>query len=98
MVEDDEATLRGSAEGVGSRAAAGVATALGGVAVTETETDGGVKWRTVLQGGKPPREALRDDESEHNDDPLPGGWTATKDGKTPQVRFPKGEGCGKPSS
>ena len=72
VVEDDEATLRGSAEVAGSRAAAGVATALGDVAVAETETDGGVKWRAVLQGGKPPPETLRDDESEPNDDPLPG--------------------------
>ena len=57
---------RGSAEGEGSKTAATA------TAVAEAETDGGVKWRTVLQGGKPPREALRDDESETNDDPLPG--------------------------
>ena len=72
VVEDDEATLRGSAEGVGSRPAAGVATALGGVAVAEAEVDSRVEWRIVSQGGKLPREALRDDESEPNDDPLPG--------------------------
>ena len=32
----------------------------------------GVKWRAVVQGGKPRGEALRDDESETNYDPLPG--------------------------
>ena len=77
MVEDDEATLRGSAEGAGSRPASSVATALGGVAVAEAQVDGGVEWRVVSQEGKPPREVLRDDESEPNDDPLPGdnvGW------------------------
>ena len=71
MVEDDEVTSRRSAEGADLRAAAGVATALGGVAVAEAETNGRVKRWTVLQGGKPPREALRDDESEPNDDALP---------------------------
>ena len=58
VVEDDEATPRGSAEVAGSRAAAGVATVLGGVAVAEVQTDSGVKWWAVLQGKKPPREAL----------------------------------------
>ena len=72
VVEDDEATPRDSAEEAGSWAAAVIATALGSVAVAEAETDGGVRWWAVLQGGKPSREALRDDESEHNDDPLPG--------------------------
>ena len=71
VVEDDEVTPIGSAEVAGSRAAAGVATALGGVAVAEAETDGGVEWRAVLQGRRPSREALRDDESEPSDDPLP---------------------------
>ena len=42
VVEDDEATPRGSAEAAGSKAAAGISTALGGVAVAEVETDGGV--------------------------------------------------------
>ena len=72
VVEDDKATPRCSTEGVDSRAAAGVVTVLGGVAVAEIEMDGGVKWQAVLQGGKQPREALRDDELEHNDDALPG--------------------------
>ena len=58
VVEDDEATSGGSTEVAGSRAAACVATALGGVAVAEAEMDGGVKWQAALQGGKPPREAL----------------------------------------
>ena len=40
VVEEDEAIPRGSAEGVDSMAAAVVATALGGVAVAEAETDG----------------------------------------------------------
>ena len=40
VVEDEEATPRGSAEGAGSRAAAGVATALGSVAVAKTKADG----------------------------------------------------------
>ena len=61
VVEDDEATPRGSAQVTGLRAAAGVATALGGVSAAETEVDGGVKWRAVLQGGKTPRDAPRDD-------------------------------------
>ena len=39
VVEDDEATPRGNAEGVGSRTAVGVATALGGVAVGEAEME-----------------------------------------------------------
>ena len=56
----------------GSRAAAGVATALVGVAVAKAKADNGVKSQPVLQGRKPPREALRDDESEPNNDPLPG--------------------------
>ena len=43
VVEEDETTPNGSAEGADSRAATGVATALGGVAVVETEADGGVK-------------------------------------------------------
>ena len=68
VVENDEATPRCSAEGAGSRAEA----VLGGIAVAETETDGGVKWRAVLRGRKPTRVALRDDESKPNDDPLPG--------------------------
>ena len=72
VVEDDEVTPRGSAEGVGLRAAAVVATTLRGVAVAEAETDSGAKWRPVLQGGIAPCKALRDDDSEHNDDPLPG--------------------------
>ena len=71
-VEDDKATPRGSSDGAGSRAAAGVATTLGDVAVAEAETDGSVKWWAVLQNGKPSREALRDDESEPNDDPRSG--------------------------
>ena len=70
VVEDDEATSRGSAEVAGSRAATGVATALGDVAIAEEETDGGVMWQTVLQGRKPPREELPDNESETNNDPL----------------------------
>ena len=78
-----EATPRGSAEGVESRAAAVVATALRVVAVTEAETDGWVKWRAVLQGGKPPREALPDDESEPNDDPLPGDGSRGRFGMAP---------------
>ena len=41
VVEDDEATPRGSAEVAGSRVAAGVATPLKDVAVEEAETDGG---------------------------------------------------------
>ena len=72
MVENDEATPRDSAKVAGSRVATGIATALESVAVAETEADGGVEWRAVLQGGKPPREALRDYELEPNDDPLPG--------------------------
>ena len=80
VVEGDEATPRSSAEGAGSMAAAGIATALSGVGVAETETDGAVKWRVVLQGGKPPREALRDNESEHNDDPLPGDQKGQSEG------------------
>ena len=72
VVEDDEVTPIGSAEVAGSRAAADVATTLGGVTVAEAEKDGGVEWRAVLQGGKQPYEALQDDESEHNDDPLLG--------------------------
>ena len=75
VVEDDVATLRGSAEVAGSRAAAVVAIVLGGVAVTEAETDGGMKRRAVLQGRKPPHEALRDDELKLNNDPLPGDKT-----------------------
>ena len=82
-VEDDEATSRGSAEVAGSRAAAGVATTLEGVAVAETEVDGGVKWRAVLQGGKPPREAPRNDELEPNDDPLPGDGSLGRFGIAP---------------
>ena len=39
VVEDDEATPRGSAEVAGSTAAADVATALGDVAVAEAKTD-----------------------------------------------------------
>ena len=57
--------------------------------------------RADLQERKPPREALRDDESEHNDDLLPGvdgdlehSWAATEEGKTPKVRIPKGDGRG----
>ena len=60
MVTDDKAIPRGTAERVSSRAAAGVATELGGVTVAETETDSVMKWRVVLQGGKQPREALQD--------------------------------------
>ena len=44
VVEDEQATPRGSAEGDDSRAAAGVVTALGGVAAAEAEADGGMKW------------------------------------------------------
>ena len=83
VVEDDEATPRGSDEGTGSRAATGVATALGGVPVAETETDGGMKWRTVLQGGKPSRETLRHDELEHNDDPMPSDGNRERFGIAP---------------
>ena len=83
VVEDDEATPRGSAEVAGSRAAAGVATALGGVPVAETEADGGVRWRAVLQEGKPPREAFRDDELEPNDDSLPGDGSLGRFGIAP---------------
>ena len=83
VVEDDEATPRGSAEVAGSRTAVGVATPVGGVVAAETEADGGVKWRAVLQEGKPPREALRDDESEHNDDPLSGDGSLGRFGIAP---------------
>ena len=58
VAENDEATSRGSAEATGSRAVTSVGTALGGVAIAEAETVGGVKRMAVLQGGKPPREAL----------------------------------------
>ena len=59
VVEDDEATLRGRAEGEGSRIAAGVTIALEGVAVAEAETEDGMKWRPVLQGGKHPVTGLQ---------------------------------------
>ena len=40
VVEDDEATPRGSVDGASSRVAAGVAPALGDVVIAETEMDG----------------------------------------------------------
>ena len=53
VVENDKTTPRDSAKVTGSRAAAGVVTTLEGVAAAEAETDGGIKWQTVVQGGKP---------------------------------------------
>ena len=83
LVEDDETTPRDNTEVAGSRAAAGVATALKGVAVAKAEMNGGMKWRAVLQGGKPPRETLRDDESEPNYDPLLGDGSLRRLGIAP---------------
>ena len=44
-VVEDKATPRGSTKVAGSRAAAGVATELRGVAVAEAETDGGQSYK-----------------------------------------------------